>query len=147
MNPDVKREEGALAGAPHDMGGQLVGDADAVRDAFEQMPVALVALAGPDHRIVATNAAYRAFTGRPGGEIGMSYREAFPEIAGQPLYELLDRVYATGEAETGKEWRAQIGPGPDGIREVYADFTVAPRRAADGTVNGLLIALAGSRTA
>jgi hypothetical protein len=30
---------------------------------------------------------------------------------------------------------------------VYADFTVAPRRAADGTVNGLLIALAGSRTA
>jgi PAS domain S-box-containing protein len=121
--------------------GQLVGDADAVRDAFEQMPVVLVALAGPDHRIVATNAAYRAFTGRSGGVIGMSYREAFPEIAGQQLYELLDRVYATGELETGKEWRAQIGPGPDRIREVYADFTVAPRRAADGTVNGLLIAM------
>ena len=131
-----------MASAPHDMLGALVGDADAVRDAFEQMPVVLVALAGPDHRVVATNAAYREFTGRSGGVIGMSYREAFPEIRGQQLYELLDRVYASGKPETGKEWRAQIDRGPDGIREVYADFTVAPRRAADGTVNGLLITLA-----
>ncbi len=143
MDPNAKREEGALASAPRDVLGQLVGDADAVRDAFEQMPVVLVALSGPDHRIVATNAAYRAFTGRPDGVIGMSYREAFPEIGGQQLYELLDRVYATGEPETGKEWRAQIDRGPDGIQEVYADFTVAPRRAADGdgAVNGLLITL------
>jgi PAS domain S-box-containing protein len=120
------------------MPGRLGGDADTVRDAFEQMPVVLLALAGPDHRIVATNAAYRAFTGRS-DVIGMSYRKAFPEIEGQQLYELLDRVYATGELETGKEWRAQIDRDPGGIQEVYGDFTVAPRRAADGTVNGLLV--------
>jgi PAS domain S-box-containing protein len=102
------------------------------------MPVVLLALAGPDHRIVATNAAYRAFTGRSDA-IGMSYQEAFPGIEGQQLHELLDRVYATGEPETGKEWRAQIDRDPGGLQEVYGDFTVAPRRAADGTVNGLLI--------
>jgi len=56
-----------------DMPGRLGGDADTVRDAFEQMPVVLLALAGPDHRIVATNAAYRAFTGRS-DVIGMSYQ-------------------------------------------------------------------------
>ena len=28
---------------------------------------------------------------------------------------------------------------PGGLEEVYADFTVVPRRAADGTVNGLLV--------
>jgi len=100
------------------------------------MPAVLLALAGPDHRIVATNAAYRAFTGR-WDVIGMSYREAFPEIEGQQLYELLDRVYATGELETGKEWRAQIDRDPGGLQEVYGDFTVAPRRATDGTVDGL----------
>ncbi len=128
-----------MASAPHgDVPGQLAGDADTVRDAFDQMPVVLLALAGPDHRIVATNAAYRAFTGRSAA-IGLPYREAFPEIAGQQLYELLDRVYATGELETGKEWRAQIDREPGGIQEVYGDFTVAPRRAADGTVNGLLV--------
>ena len=129
-----------MASAPRDVLGQLVGDADAVRDAFEQMPVVLVALSGPDHRIVATNAAYRAFTGGPDGVIGMSYREAFPEIGGSSSTSCSTGCTRPG-AETGKEWRAQIDRGPDGIQEVYADFTVAPRRAADGdgAVNGLLI--------
>ena len=123
----------------HDAGlSQLVGEAGAVRDAFEQMPVVMVALAGPEHRIVATNAAYRSFTGRS-GVIGVPCRDAFPEIVGQQLYELFDRVYATGKPETGTEWRTQIDLGPGGIRELYADFTVAPRRAADHTVNGLLL--------
>ena len=118
--------------------GQLTGDAAVVRDAFEQLPVVLMALDGPDHRLAAMNAAYRAFTGRS-GVIGVAYRDAFPKLAGQQVYELFDRVYATGETETGTEWRAQIDLGPQGIREIFADFTVTPRRAADGSVNGLLI--------
>lgn len=129
-----------MPGTAHDdnMLGRLVGDATVVRDVFEQLPMVLMALDGPEHRLAATNAAYRAFTGRS-GLIGMACRDAFPELAGQQLFEVLDRVYATGQPETGTGWRAQLDPGPDGIREVYADFTVAPRRAADGTVNGLLI--------
>ena len=62
-----------------------------VRDAFEQMPMVMTALAGPDHRVAAVNAAFRAFTGRD-DVIGMAYRDAFPEIGGQQLHELLDRV-------------------------------------------------------
>ncbi|MFY9928973.1 MAG: SpoIIE family protein phosphatase [Streptosporangiaceae bacterium] len=116
---------------------RLVGDAGVVRDAFEQMPVVMTALDGPDHRVAAINAAYRAFTGRD-DVIGMAYREVFPEIEGQQLHELLDRVYRTGDPETGREWRAQFD-GPGGRQEVYADFTAVPRRAADGTVNGLLV--------
>jgi anti-anti-sigma factor len=118
--------------------GRLVGDAAVVRDAFEQLPMLLAALDGPEHRLAATNAAYRALTGRS-GLMGVTYRDAFPELAGQQLYELLDRVYATGEPETATAWRAQLDSGPRGRREIYADFTVTPRRAADGTVNGLLI--------
>jgi anti-sigma regulatory factor (Ser/Thr protein kinase)/anti-anti-sigma regulatory factor len=125
-------------GRPADRLGQLVGDAAAVRDAFEQMPVVMMALEGPDHHIVATNAAYRSFSGRS-GVIGVPCREAFPEMKGQQLCELFDRVYETGKPETGTEWRTQFDLGPDGIREVYADFTVAPRRAADHTINGLLL--------
>jgi len=129
-----------VPGSAHDDDklGQLTGDAAVVRDAFEQLPMVLMALDGPDHRLAATNAAYRALTGRS-GVIGVTYRDAFPELAGQQVYELFDRVYATGEAETGTEWRAQIDLGPRGMREVYADFTVAPRRAADGSVRGLLV--------
>jgi len=116
----------------------MVGEAGVVRDAFEQLPILLAALDGPDHCLAAMNAAYRAFTGRS-DVIGVPYRDAFPGLAARPLQEMLDRVYATGQPETAP-WRAQIGPGrPGGLTEVDADFTVLPRRAVDGTVNGLLV--------
>ena len=120
---------------------RMVGEAGVVRDAFEQLPILLAALDGPDHCLAAMNAAYRAFTG--GSDvIGRPYRDAFPGLAAKPLQEMLDRVYATGQPETRTEWRAQIESTPEspgGLTEVYADFTVMPRRAADGTVNGLLV--------
>ncbi len=122
----------------------MVGEAGVVRDAFEQLPILLAALDGPEHRLAGMNAAYRAFTGRP-DVMGVAYRDAFPGPAGQPLHDMLDRVYETGQPETRTEWRAQIGliletpESPGGLAEVYADFTVVPRRAADGTVNGLLV--------
>ena len=129
-----------MPGTAHDDDtlGRLVGEAAVVRDVFEQLPMALVALDGPDHRLAAANAAYRALTGRS-GPVGAAGRDAFPELGGRQLVELLDRVYATGEPETGTAWRAQLDVGPRGGQEIYADFTVTPRRAADGTVNGLLI--------
>src|SRR5271169_414509 len=122
----------------------MVGEAGLVRDAFEQLPMLVAALDGPDHRLTAMNAAYRAFTGHP-DVMGLPYRDAFPELAGQPLHDMLDRVYATGQPESRTEWRAQIGlvglvpETPVGLDEMYADFTVVPRRDTDGTVNGLLV--------
>jgi hypothetical protein len=53
--------------------------------------------------------------------MGVPYRDAFPGLAAKPLHDMLDRVYAIGQPET------------------RTDFTVVPRRAADGTVNGLLV--------
>jgi serine phosphatase RsbU (regulator of sigma subunit)/anti-sigma regulatory factor (Ser/Thr protein kinase)/anti-anti-sigma regulatory factor len=90
--------------------------------------------------VVAMNAACRAFLGRS-DVIGLPIREALPDIAGQQLYEFLDRAYASGQPQTGREWRAQIEIGSE-IREVYADFTIAPWRAADGTISGLLVSAA-----
>jgi anti-sigma regulatory factor (Ser/Thr protein kinase)/anti-anti-sigma regulatory factor len=142
---------------------RLVGDAVVVRDAFEQLPMLLMVLTGPDHRLVSTNVAYRAFNGRS-DVIGVAYAEAFTGVEGQRLGKMLDRVYATGQPETGQEWRApaglvgglgrsgsrdagsrDAGSGDSGRRgdrdesETYADFRVLPRRDADGTVTGLLV--------
>ena len=136
MLPGIARDDDTLD--------RMVGEAGVVRDAFEQLPILLAALDGPEHRLAGMNAAYRAFTGRP-DVMGVAYRDAFPGPAGQPLHDMLDRVYETGQPETRTEWRAQIGliletpEDPGGLAEVYADFTVVPRRAADGTVNGLLV--------
>lgn len=130
-----------MAGPVHDdRAGRLVGEASVVRDVFEQLPTILMGMTGPDHRVVAMNAACRAFLGRS-DVIGLPIREALPDIAGQQLYEFLDRAYASGQPQTGQEWRAQIEIGSE-IREVYADFTVVPWRAADGTINGLLVSAA-----
>jgi anti-anti-sigma factor len=127
-----------LAAAQGDDVASAPGGDAVVRDAFEQLPILLMVTAGPDHRIVAMNAACRAYTGRSAA-ISMPVRDAFPEVAGQLVYEMLDQAYATGEPQAGREWRARADLGPDGIREVYADFTVSPLRAVDGTVSGLLL--------
>jgi serine phosphatase RsbU (regulator of sigma subunit)/anti-sigma regulatory factor (Ser/Thr protein kinase)/ABC-type transporter Mla MlaB component len=115
-----------------------VGAADSVRDAFEQMSTVVLSTTGPEHRIAAMNAACRALFGRS-GLIGMPLREAVPELAGQQILELLDRVYRTGELETGRAWRAQVDLGAEGTQEVYGDFTAASLRAADGTIIGVLV--------
>ena len=116
---------------------QEAGEADAVLRAFDQMPVMLLAMTGAEHRIAGLNAACRRFFGR-NGVIGMPLRSVLPEIAGQQIFEMLDRVLTTGKPQAGREWRVQIGRGRGAARETYVDFTVIPWRAADGRVTGVL---------
>jgi serine phosphatase RsbU (regulator of sigma subunit)/anti-sigma regulatory factor (Ser/Thr protein kinase) len=103
------------------------------------MPALVAALEGPEHRMVAANGAYRAFAGRP-DFIGKTARQVFPDVAGQQLFDLLDRVYASGEPVTASEWRIQLDRDGDSTQdEVYLDFSLTPWRAADGGVRGILV--------
>jgi serine phosphatase RsbU (regulator of sigma subunit)/anti-sigma regulatory factor (Ser/Thr protein kinase)/ABC-type transporter Mla MlaB component len=116
---------------------QVVGAAAAVRAAFDQLSVIVVCWSGEDHKIAAMNAAARRYT-RRSGVIGRPFGEAFPELAGQQVLPMLDRVYATGEPQTGSEWRIQLERGTGQPEDTFVDFTVAPWRASDGTVIGLI---------
>jgi anti-anti-sigma factor len=117
---------------------KTVGAVDDVRRIFENAPAMLVGLQGPDHRFVAVNAAYRAFnpTGNPVGKLA---REVFPELESQQIYQMFDRVYETGEPQSGTEWRLQADYDGSGVEERYFDFVVAPRRADDGAIEGVQI--------
>ncbi|WP_433781186.1 SpoIIE family protein phosphatase [Actinomycetospora sp. CA-101289] len=126
-----------MADGPGEASRRRTGDRDAVWEAFEQFPVALVAFAGPEHRVTAVNQAYRALVGRT-GFVGRTVREVLPEVEGQQLVELLDRVYATGEPEVGREWRLQLDDGDGALRESWVDFVVSARRGPDGAVTGVL---------
>lgn len=127
-----------MAGVADDGGrGRETGDPSAVLGAFDQMPVMLMAMAGPDLRIAGVNAACRAFLGRT-GLVGMPVRAVLPEIAGQQIFEMLDRVYATGETQEGREWRVQLGSAGGGTREAYVDFTIVPWRGPEGVITGVL---------
>ena len=55
------------------------------------MPAPVALLTGPEHRHELVNDAFRRISG--GRDVtGLTVREAFPELAGQGIYERLDAV-------------------------------------------------------
>jgi two-component sensor histidine kinase len=105
---------------------------------FEQTPSHIAFLSGPNHVYELVNEAHRRLA--PGREIlGKSARDAFPEIAGQGVFELLDQVYASGrgQAQTGVEIALAD---PNGVlRKRYVDILYQPITAEDGAVTGIFV--------
>lgn len=119
---------------------RTVGAAEDVRRVFESVPALLVGLEGPDHRFVAVNAAYRALS-PPIDSIGLFVRDIYPELESQEILQMFDRVYQTGEPQSGTEWRVQADfDGTGHAQEHFFDFIVTPRRAEDGSIEGVQLA-------
>lgn len=119
---------------------RTVGAAEDVRRVFENVPALLVGLEGPDHRFVAVNAAYRTLS-PPIDSIGLFVRDIYPELESQEILHMFDRVYQTGEPQSGTEWRVQADfDGAGQAQEHFFDFIVTPRRAEDGSIEGVQLA-------
>jgi len=106
---------------------------------FHQAPSFMAMVSGPEHVFMLANPAYERLVARR--VLGLRVREAFPDIAGQGFYELLDRVYATGEAYTGTSMQitfAREAQEPGAARR-YLDFVYQPVRDANGTVIGIFV--------
>jgi PAS domain S-box-containing protein len=105
---------------------------------FDQAPGFLCVLRGPNHVFDLVNAAYRALIGGR-DPTGLPVREALPEIEGQGYFELLDRVYRTGQAYVGRGQRVLVERSA-GIpaEERFIDFIYQPIRDSDGAVVGIL---------
>ncbi|HEX2826841.1 MAG TPA: ATP-binding protein [Burkholderiales bacterium] len=118
---------------------QQVGEERArLAEAFEQSPAFLAVLDGPGHVFEFANDRYYALIGRR-EIIGKPLREALPEVRGQGFYEVLDRVYETGEPFVGNGMRLMVQrEGGGALAETFVDFVYRPLRGADGTVAGIL---------
>ncbi|MGW9191253.1 SpoIIE family protein phosphatase [Streptomyces rubiginosohelvolus] len=123
---------------PEDRDG-LTGDAEVVREVFEELPILVLATEGPDHRVVAVNAAYRASVDRA-RLVGLLVRELWPRTERQRIFDLLDRAFSTATVQSGHEWRVQIET-DSGMREIFFNFMATPRLDATGTVKGLTFTL------
>jgi PAS domain S-box-containing protein len=101
---------------------------------FEQAPVPIAVLEGPEHVFTLANPSYRLLVGGRALD-GLSVREAFPELADQGIYELLDRVYASGETFVADELRIELRLRPDAEpEERVLNFVYQPLRDAAGAV-------------
>jgi signal transduction histidine kinase/ActR/RegA family two-component response regulator len=107
-------------------------------EAFAQAPSFLAVLRGPEHLFEYVNPQYQALLGnRP--LVGRAAREAVPEVADQGFFEILDRVYRTGEPFVGRAVSVRLQRDPRGpLADVYLDFVYQPMRDADGRVVGIL---------
>ncbi|MGD9964978.1 MAG: HWE histidine kinase domain-containing protein [Hyphomonadaceae bacterium] len=109
------------------------------REALAQSPTITALLEGPEHRFVFINEACEKFLGRS-DVIGLTLREAMPEIEGQGFFELLDTVYATGEPYIGANMPIAFVRKPGGAPEpAIVDFLYQPMRDATGAVQGVFV--------
>lgn len=103
---------------------------------FEQAPSFIAIMRGPSHVHEFVNAAHRRLF-NSGLWLGRPVREAFPEIAGQGFFELLDQVYETGEQVIFAATPVRYRRAPDAPEETrYLDFVYAPI-VEDGQVTGI----------
>ena len=117
-------------------------DAESQRQRLYQvlmnLPAQVATFYGPDHRYTLLNQRYqqyfptRALLGRP-------VREAVPAGDGQRFFELLDQVYATGEAAYRHEVPVPLDFAGTGQPELlYLNAFYLPLRDAHGQVDGVL---------
>jgi signal transduction histidine kinase len=93
---------------------------------FSQAPVAICILNGPEHVFEQANDYYQILVG-PRPLLGLTMRQAFPELESQGIYELLDGVLATGQPYVGRSVQLRLRRAPDQEpSECWFDFVYQP---------------------
>ncbi|MFL6844924.1 MAG: PAS domain-containing protein [Allosphingosinicella sp.] len=114
-----------------------VGETERLRQLFDRAPGFMAVVRGPNHVYEMVNASYQKLVGDR-ELIGRPVREAVPEVEGQGLVELLDKVYASGEAFSGRAVPIELDRRPGGpLEQRLLDFVFQPILDAEGKVSGI----------
>jgi signal transduction histidine kinase len=98
---------------------------------------ATASLSGPHHVFQDANPQYCQMVGRE-DLVGKTYLEAFPELVGTGLPEVLDHVFQTGEPFFTEEYAAHLDRAGDGTKdECFFRFNLQPLRDREGAVCGM----------
>ncbi len=117
---------------------ELGAERELLRSIILHMPAPLALLVGPEHRFDIVNAAYRRVSGGGRDVTGLTPPEAFPELEGQGIFELFDRVYETGEPWGGPETPVRYDRDGTGVDDTWFDLRFEPVRDAGGRVVAIL---------
>ena len=114
---------------------QLAAERSRLVEVIKRSPSFMTILRGPQHVFELANDRYYELVG-PRKLIGLAAREAVPEAEGQGFFELLDRVYATGEPFIGKEMSIGLRREPGApMEDRILEFVYQPMRDPDGSVS------------
>jgi PAS domain S-box-containing protein len=108
------------------------------RRLFEQAPGFITILSGPDHVFEFANSTYRRLFGDR-DFIGKTVREAFPELAEQDFFDLLDRVYASGERFVANGIAIHLKVADGATEERFLDFIYEPVTDDAGRITGIFV--------
>jgi len=118
---------------------QLAAERDRLAQLFAQAPTFMALLQGPLHSIELVNPGYMQLVGhRP--IVGRTIAEALPEAVTQGYVDLLDRVFASGQAyaANGAKYELQLAPGGPPT-ERFLDFVYQPIKDDAGKVSGIFV--------
>jgi signal transduction histidine kinase len=116
---------------------RLQSEQAAMAALFEQTPMPIAVMRGPELVFELANPPYHEVTGnRP--LVGRPLLGALPELTGRGFDELLREVMRTGKPYIGREHMAPIRRG-GAIQETYWTFIYAPLRGVSGENDGVVI--------
>jgi len=104
---------------------------------IEESPVRIIFLTGRDMRIELANDIVLKSWNKDKSIIGKTLKEVLPEMERQPFFEMLDKVYDTGESLAMKGTPVKYKTNGELI-QYYYDFWYKPMLDADGKVFGIL---------
>lgn len=107
---------------------------------FEQTPVAIAIMRGPNLRVELANPAVAAIWGRePAQVLGRPYFEAVPDTAGQGFEQILSDVLTTSQPFTITEAPVTLARAHTGLpTQAYVNFVFQPLHDAAGATVGLI---------
>ncbi len=108
------------------------------RGLISQAPVAIGVFGGWDMVIESANESLLKLWGKDESVIGLPLLTALPEIKGMGFIELLQKVYATGEAYYGYEMLSKLY-WQKHKKDAYFNFVYQPVIEADGKTNKILV--------
>ncbi|MBC7603536.1 MAG: PAS domain-containing protein [Ramlibacter sp.] len=108
-----------------------------LNEIIELAPAFMAVFRGPTFIIEMANDGYRQLVGER-ELIGLPVRHAFPEIEGQGFFELVERVYVSGEPWVGHNVPVLLQRQPGSKPQTrWIDLVYQPLRGADGLINGV----------
>ncbi|CAN5832781.1 hypothetical protein BH23GEM5_BH23GEM5_26480 [soil metagenome] len=114
-NTDIDEQKQAAGEREH-----LLALARTERERLEQIftvaPAVMAIYTGPEHVVTLVNPTWEQTVGKPNA-VGKPFREVFPEFRESGLFELLDRVYETGEPFVDPEVAVPLERWGNGVLE------------------------------